>query len=90
MKQSDLEYALYLFYEIVDLEIEEITSVSDGIIFHTANFNEAWKYLQRKSLMLLKQLILTMKGIFLVISHTFLNRKNIKYYSNYGSKWQTK
>ena len=44
MKQSDLEYALYLFYEIVDLEIEEITSVSDGIIFHTTNFNEAWKY----------------------------------------------
>ena len=44
MKQSDLEYALYLFYEIVDLEIEEITSVPDGIIFHTINFDEAWKY----------------------------------------------
>lgn len=44
MKQTDLEYALYLFYEIVDLEIEEITSVPDGIIFHTTNFNEAWKY----------------------------------------------
>ena len=28
MKQSDLEYALYLFYEII----------------HTTNFNEAWKY----------------------------------------------
>lgn len=44
MKQSDLEYALYLFYEIVDLEIEEITSVPDGIIFHTPDFNETWKY----------------------------------------------
>ena len=44
MKKSDLARAISLFYEIVDLEIEEITSVSDGIIFHTTNFNKAWKY----------------------------------------------
>ena len=44
MKKSDLARAISLFYEIIDLEIEEITSVPDGIIFHTADFNKVWKY----------------------------------------------